>query len=154
MAGKNGLCFLIADGEHARVVFANGENVLRTVRSFDSASAHVPSHEIGSDRPGRAFESARPGSHGVTPRHDPHQLEKLHFADFVADEIGIAAGEGAFDRLVLVAPAYCLNEIEDALDGHTASMIAGRLAKDLVKTPDHELLPHLRAWMAAPWCAT
>jgi protein required for attachment to host cells len=154
MTGKNGLCFLIADGEHARVVLADASHVLHTVRSFDSASAHLSAHEIASDRPGRVFESARPGSHGVEPRHDPHRMEKLRFSDFVADEIGIAAGEGAFDRLVLVAPAYCLHEIEDALDGRAASMVAGRLAKDLVKTPDHELLPHLRAWMGAPWCAT
>jgi len=145
-----GLCFLIADGEHARFVMADANSELRTARSFDSARAHLPAHELASDRPGRAFESARPGSHGVVPRHDPHRMEKLHFADFVADEIGIAAGEGSFDRLVLVAPAYFLGEIEDAMDGHTASMVVGRLAKDLVKTPDHELLPHLRAWIEAP----
>lgn len=148
-----GLYFLIADGEHARFVAVGADNVPRTVRSFDSARAHLASHELVSDRPGRTFESARPGSHGVGPRHDPHQMEKLHFADLVADEIGIAAGEGAFDRLVLVAPAYCLNEIEDALDARTSAMVAGRLAKDLVKTPDHELLPHLREWIGAPWRA-
>ncbi|HTW69346.1 MAG TPA: host attachment protein [Acetobacteraceae bacterium] len=154
MPGKSGLCFLIADGEHARFVMADADNVLRTARSFDSASAHLPAHRLVSDRLGCAFESARPGSHGVEPRHDPHRMEKLRFADFVADEIGIAAGEGAFDRLVLVAPAYCLDEIEEALDAHTASMVAGRLAKDLVKTPDHELLSHVRAWIGAPWCVT
>jgi len=154
MAVRSGLCFLIADGEHARFVMADAEHVLRTERSFDSASAHLPSHELGSDRPGRDFESARPGSHGVEPRQDPHQREKLRFADFVADEIGIAAGEGTFERLVLVAPAYWLREIEDALDAHTASMVAGRLAKDLVKTPDDELPQHLHEWIGAPWRAT
>jgi len=154
MAEKSGLCFLIADGEHARFVMADANNVLRTEQSFDSVSAHLSSHELGSDRPGRDFESARPGSHGVAPRHDPHQQEKLRFADFVADELGISAGGGAFDRLVLVAPAYCLHEIEDALDAHTASMVAGRLARDLVKTPDHELLAHLRDWIGAPWRVT
>ena len=33
-------------------------------------------------------------------------------------------------------------------------MVAGRLAKDLVKTPDHELFPHLREWIGAPWRVT
>ena len=144
------LGFVIADGEHARFVTADGSNVLRTARSFDSVSAHLASHDIGTDRPGRAFESARPGSHGVTPRHDPHDLEKLKFAAFVADQAGIAAGENLFDRLVLVAPAHCLHAIEDALDGRTAAMLSGRLNKDLVNTPDHELWPHLREWLGAP----
>lgn len=150
MTSNRGLCFVIADGEHARFVEADQFNVLRTTRSFDSAAAHRPSHEVASDRPGRSFESARPGSHGVAPRHDPHMLEKTKFADFIADEIGVAAGEGAFERLVLVAPAHCLEEIEDELDSRTAGMVVGRLAKDLIKTPDHELSPHLRQWIAPP----
>lgn len=154
MNSNHGLCFLIADGEHARFVVADPDNALHTARSFDSAAAHLASHDLGTDRPGRAFESARPGSHGVAPRSDPHQLEKSRFAEFVADETGIAAGDGAFDRLVLVAPAHCLHEIEDALDARTAGMVIGRLAKDLVKTPDHALSPHLHAWVAAPRRAT
>jgi len=150
MVSNRGLCFLIADGEHARFVAADADNVLRTVRSFDSASAHLASHDLGSDRPGRDYESATTGSHGVAPRHDPHQLEKTKFAHFVAGEAGVVAGEGGFDRLVLVAPAHCLNDIEAALDARTAAMVTGRLAKDLVKTPDHELSPHLREWVGAP----
>lgn len=150
MVSNRGLCFLIADGEHARFVQADADNVLRTLRSFNSATAHLASHDLGSDRPGRSFESATPGSHGVAPRHDPHQLEKTKFAHFVAGEAGNAAGEGAFDALVLVAPAHCLQSIEDALDARTAAMVTGRLAKDLVKTPDHELSPHLREWVPAP----
>ena len=108
MTGNSGLCFLIADGEHARFVAADADNVLRTMRSFNSASAHLATHELEFDGAGRDFESARPSSQGVAPRHWPHQMEKLRFADFVADEAGIAAGEGAFDRLVLVALADCL----------------------------------------------
>lgn len=150
MISNHGLCFLIADGEHARFVEAAADNVLRASRSFDSASAHLASHDIGSDRPGRSFESATPGRHSLAPRHDLHELDKTRFAQFVAGEADIAAGEGAFDRLVLVAPAHCLREIEDALDARTAALVVGRLAKDLVKTPDHELSPHLREWVGAP----
>lgn len=150
MTSHRGLCFLIADSEHARFVGADADNVLHTSRSFDSASAHLASHDLGSDRPGRSFESASSTRHGVAPRHDLHQLEKTRFAHFVAGEASTAAGEGVFDRLVLVAPARCLREIEDALDAPTAAMVTGRLAKDLVKTADHELSPHLHEWVGAP----
>jgi protein required for attachment to host cells len=144
------LCILVADGEHARLLRPDADNVLHIANSFDSATAHLLSHELVSDRPGRDFESARPGSHGVTPRHDPHQMEKVKFAHFIADQLNQAAAHEAFDRLVLVAPAHVLNDIEEALDGVVARKVVGRLAKDLVKVPNHALSPHLHDWVAAP----
>ena len=48
---------VIADGEHVRFVQPDVDNVLRTIGSLDSASAHLRSRDIGSDRPGRSFES-------------------------------------------------------------------------------------------------
>jgi protein required for attachment to host cells len=77
-------------------------------------------------------------------------MEKTKFAHFIADTVSAAAGEGAFDRLVLVAPSHCLREIEDRLDAPTAAMVTGTLVKDLVKTPDYELAPHLREWIGPP----
>lgn len=150
MVSNRGLCFLIADGEHVRFVEADDYNVLRTSRSFDSVSAHLLSRDLGSDRPGRDYESAMPSHHGEEPRHDPHRLEMTKFAHFVAAELGKDVASGAIDRLVLVAPARCLNDIEAALDARTAARVTGKLAKDLVKTPDHDLSPHLREWIEAP----
>ena len=65
MNSNRGLCFLIADGEHARFVAADADNVLRTSRSFDSASAHLASHELRSDRPGRSPD--RTGTRSLRP---------------------------------------------------------------------------------------
>lgn len=144
------LCILIADGEHARLLRPDEDNVLHVANSFDSATAHLMSHELVSDRPGRDFESARPGSHGVVPRHDPHVMQKVKFAHFIADQLNHAAAQEAFDRLVLVAPARVLSEIDDALDLTTTAKVVGRLAKDLVKVPNHALSPHLHDWVAAP----
>jgi protein required for attachment to host cells len=144
------LCILIADGEHARLLRPGEDNVLHVATNFDSATAHLMAHELVSDRPGRVFESARPGSHGVTPRHDPHQTEMVKFAQFVAEQLCRAAADDAFDRLVLVAPAHVLNDIEAALDKPTAARVVGRLAKDLVNVPNHALSPHLQDWVAAP----
>jgi protein required for attachment to host cells len=144
------LCILIADGEHARLLRPGADNVLHVANNFDSAAAHLMSRELVSDRPGRAFESARPGSHGVGPRHDPHQMEKAKFAHFVAEQLCRMAANEAFDRLVLVAPAHVLSDIDAALDGPTAGKVVGRLAKDLVKVPNHALSPHLHEWVAAP----
>jgi protein required for attachment to host cells len=144
------LCFLIADGEHARLLRPDENNVLQVATYFDSATAHRLAHDLVSDRPGRTFESARPGSHGIEPRHEPHQLEKEKFAQLIARQLCHAAASDSFDRLVLVAPAHVLNDIEAALDEPTAAKVVGRLAKDLVKVPNHALARHLNHWVAVP----
>ena len=70
----------IADGEHARFVQPDANYVLRTVSSINSASAHLRSRDLGSDRPGRSFESGNPAHHAVGERHDLHRMAKDTFA--------------------------------------------------------------------------
>jgi protein required for attachment to host cells len=147
MARPLTLWIAIADGEHARFVSPDGDNTLRTVTAMDSASAHLRSRDIGSDRPGRSFESASATRHAVGERTDPHQLEKVRFAALVAERLNAAATEGDFDELVLVAPPRTLHELRDALDGAAMQKLIGTLERDLVKTPDHELSAHVREWV-------
>jgi protein required for attachment to host cells len=148
MARPLTLRIVIADGEHARFVQPDVDNTLRTVGSFDSASAHLRSRDIGSDRPGRAFESGASARHAVGQRHDPHAMEKEKFVRLVGEQINAASGRDEFDELLLVAPPRALGELREALDPATATKLVGSLEKDLVKTPDHELWPHLREWVS------
>ena len=142
---------VVADGEHARVVVpSQAEGQFRTERTYDSATAHMKSADLGTDRPGRVHESASPTRHGVSPRHDLHAEAKRGFAAFVAEQV--SAAEHDFDRLVLVAPGHALHDLRDALDARTAAKVTGALEKDLVKIPDHELSAHLAEWWT-PWQA-
>jgi hypothetical protein len=106
---------VIADGEHVRFVQPDVDNVLRTIGSLDSASAHLRSRDIGSDRPGRSFESGAGARHAVGQRHDRHEMEKKKFVHLIGEQIDAEVGT---------------------------------LEKDLVKTPDHELSPHVREWVS------
>jgi protein required for attachment to host cells len=132
------LCIAIADGEHARFVQPDANDVLRTIHAFDSASAHLHSRDIGSDRPGRAVESATSAHHAVGQRHDLDRMEKEKFTRLVAEQLNAAAAGGEFDELLLVAPPRALHELREALDAATAAELVGTLEPDLVKT-DHEL---------------
>ena len=143
------LWIAIADGEHARFVQPDGSDTLHTVTAMDSASAHLRSRDIGTDRPGRSFESSGATRHAVGERHDPHQLEKDRFATLVAERLNAAATAGEFDELVLVAPARALHELREALNDTATKRLVGTLERDLVKTPDHELPAHLGAWIKA-----
>lgn len=139
---------VIADGEHVRFVQPGVDNVLRTSGSLDSASAHLRSRDIGSDRPGRSFESGAGARHAVGQRHDLHKMEKKKFVHLIGEQIDAASGRGEFDELLLVAPPRALSELRAALDVATQAKLVGTLEKDLVKTPDHELSPHVREWVS------
>src|SRR5207244_9886840 len=137
---------VMADGEHARCVTPAPKRVFHTQRVFESPSAHKKSSDLGTDRPSPSTESATGTSHAITPKHDLHEMEKQKFAQQVAHEINRASAEGAFDELVLVAPAHTLKEIRDQLDTTTAARLVGTLQKDLTRVPDHALAPRLDEW--------
>ena len=140
-------CFVVADGGHARFVKPASDNALHTVVAGDSATVHKRSHDLGSDRPGRSFESASPSHHSESARTDLHDAEKLKFAKLVAARICEESTLGEFNELILVAPTHILQELQDGLDKPTAAKLIGTLAKDLTKVPDHELWPHLKQWV-------
>ncbi len=153
MPQRKRLWIVITDGEHARIVVPGpAAGAFHTERAEDSATAHKRSTELGSDAPGRAFESSGSTRHAIAPKHDPHEMAKQRFLQSVAAQINQADAEGAFDELVLAAPAGEIAELRDALDRGAAAKVIGTLGKDLVKVPDHELGPHLAQWArpAAP----
>ena len=113
-----------------------------------SASAHLRSRDIGADRPGRAFESGNSARHAVGQRHDLHTMEKEKFIGLVGEYVSAASGRDEFDELLLVAPPRALHELRETLDAATQAKLVGTLEKDLVKTPDHELWPHVREWVS------
>ncbi len=147
MAQSRKICFVIADGGHARFVRPAADNALHTYDAVDSVTAHKRDHDLVSDRPGRAFESGATGRHAYSPRVDPHELEKDRFAQTVARLVNQESAAGQFTELVVVAPSHLLSELTEALDSPTRARLTGSLAKDLVKTPDHELWAHLREWV-------
>ena len=148
MANPLTLRIAIADGEHARFIQPDSANALRTISSLDSASAHLHSRDIGSDGPGRAFESAATARHGVGERQDLHAMAKERFVRLVGEQLNAASGRGEFDELLLVAPPRALAELRETLDAATRVKLVGTLEKDLMRTPDHQLWPHVREWVS------
>ena len=122
----------------------------RTLTSLNSVTAHQRSADLGTDRPGRSFESATPTRHAIEPKTDPHRAAKHEFVHALAEQMNEAAAAGQYDRLVLVAPAHALHDLRAALDGLAASRLDGTLGKDIVKVPDAELALHLEAFWVPP----
>jgi protein required for attachment to host cells len=135
---------VVADGARARFLRSEGWGHGLT-QALDQAMVgdNRPSHEIGSDRPGRTFSSATGHPSGMEPKTDWHRFEKAQFAKEVAKAVEKAAIAGEFDRLVLVAPPQALGDLRAALGGNAQAKIVAELGKDLTHLPLHELEPRL-----------
>ena len=100
---------LIADAARARVFERRGKGTGLTVVSdmaFDAELA--PSHMLGTDRPGRSFESIGSIRHAMESSSDPHREQKRQFARRIAHAVEERQAASSFDRLVLVAPAVTM----------------------------------------------
>ena len=87
-------CFVIADGGQARFIQPGADEALHVWAALESPTLHQKAHDMGSDGPGRAFESATPTRHAMAPRSDPHERAEVAFADLVTERIRAEAAEG------------------------------------------------------------
>ena len=104
----------------------------------------MPSRELGSDRPGRAYDSQGAGRHAMQPPTDPHRHEERAFAHEVAAVLDEACDRGAFHHLVVVAPPKALGDLRAEFTDAVRKRIIAELPKDLTKVAIHDLPAHLR----------
>jgi protein required for attachment to host cells len=137
---------LVADGQRARIFQRRvPSGAWAELESEAVEQADPPARDWGSDRPGRARESVGGARHAIEPRSDPHEAAKLHFAEALVERLAIAAGEGRFGRLALVAPPAFLGHLREALPPALAQVVLGTLDKDLTRHAPAEVIAHLAA---------
>jgi protein required for attachment to host cells len=136
---------VVADGARAFIVTNRGPGTgLSPVPGTTRAHATPRTTELGTDRPGRSFNSDQSGlRHGMEPRVDWHQYEKQKFAHGIAKLLDEARTRRAFDHLVLVAPPETLGELRAKLDKHTQALVSAEIAKDLTHHMIEDLPNHL-----------
>ncbi|MHA1598135.1 MAG: host attachment protein [Alphaproteobacteria bacterium] len=139
---------LVADGARARILHNDGPGKgLSDSMNHGFAATHAPSRSFGTDKPGRGFASVGKSRHAKVPRIDFHTFEKQRFARDVAAVIDAAEAKGAFDRLVLVAPAKTLGELRKSMGAASLSKVTAELGKDLTHVPVNDLEGHLNKVM-------
>lgn len=135
---------LVADGARARILeHTRIGGGLVALAAMDHEKAHGHARDLGSDRPGRVFDSAGAGRHAVAPHTDYLRYEKDKFAHEVAALLEQAGTAQRFDRLVLVAPPRTLGDLRAAMGPHAKAAVIGEVRKDLTHTQDRELPEHL-----------
>lgn len=138
---------VIADAGHSRILEALGSGKGLTLIAEERNELEKTS-EIGTDRPGRSFESADTSRHGMEPRVDWHRQQKDAFARSLAERLRTLHEEHRFESLVIVAPPQFLGDLRAHLDATVARTVAAEVAKDLTQIPQHDLPDRLKEHVA------
>lgn len=141
--------FLVCDGARGRLLAHSGSEIaLSVVVAADHPQSHGHTRDLGTDRPGRSFDSTGTGvRHAMAPRTDWHIFEKARFAAEMAAIAEKAASEGRFDRLVVVAPPRVLGDLREAMGAHAKAKLAGEVLKDLTHLNETELAREFADWI-------
>jgi protein required for attachment to host cells len=136
---------VVADGARARIVRQSGVGKpLEAVPGQEFVNPEQGrTREIGTDKPGRTFDSTRVGHRHGMDEVDWHRFEKKKFAKSIAEHLERAAQAKAFDRLVIVAPPDTLGDIRAEIGKHGTAKIAAEVPKDLTNAAITDLPGHL-----------
>jgi len=130
--------YLLADGGHARLVEKVAETgAFRTFREMNGERRLSAVRRAAHSTPAVRSVQSADGSAHTTGREAPYRQAKAAFAGDAVRQACAVARERESDGLILVAPAQILRAMKEATPPSIA--ILGMLAKDLAKTPDHEL---------------
>jgi protein required for attachment to host cells len=133
----------VGDGRKALFLRNTGDAKfpnLRVVRTF--VDDNPPTHEQGSDRPGRAFSSIDARRSGVD-QTDWHELEEKQFARDVAAQLEKVVREGNVKAVIIAAPPRTLAELRHAFHDDVRRRIVAEVDKDLTRHPVYEIEKHL-----------
>jgi protein required for attachment to host cells len=129
---QNEWWIVVVDGSRARFFEAGRlPSALNEVEDLIDPAGRMSERELGTDRPGRSFESVGGARHALSSASTARQRGRQQFARRVADRVDDALAQGRFRRLGLVAPPAMLGELRHALSARCRSRCDLELASDI-----------------------
>jgi protein required for attachment to host cells len=133
----------VGDGRKALFLRNEGDEKFPNLKTEQVLLDHnPPTHEQGTDRPGRTFSSANSRRAAMEPT-DWHDIEEHRFARAVAAALDKMVRERAVKALIVVAPPRTLAELRQSFHPQVKSRIVAEIDKDLTKHPVYEIEKHL-----------
>jgi len=108
-------------------------------------AAHLHDRDLGSDRPGRSYESVGGARHAIERENGPHWQEAVRFARRISCRLDDALRKGEFDELIVVAGPPFLGLMRSELSRPARERVVHEIRKDLVHGPVEALRRHLPA---------
>ncbi len=136
---------VVCDGAKALVLENIGDEkflTLKTIEVFEQKD--LPTHELGSDVPGRAFSSVG-HLRSAVGQSDWHDQRERQFLTDLAQHLDAAITAGRTKSVIMVAPPRALGMLRPVYSNVLKSAVRAELDKDLVKHPMLEIEKHLAA---------
>lgn len=135
---------LIAHRAGARIFENDGPGKgLKHVDAIAHPEGRLENKALGSDKPGRSFDSHGPGRHALGKEHDPVETVAREFAHALAARLDAGRANNVYGKLVLVAEPRFLGMLRAALSPRTAALVSATIEKDLGHVADRDLAAHL-----------
>lgn len=136
---------VVCDGARALILENAGDEKFPNLKVRETKEHKAPpTHELGTDVPGRSFSSAG-HSRSAVAQTDWHDQAERHFLEELAKRLDAAVRAGQVKSLVLIAPPRALGMIRPAMSEALRAAVRAEIAKDLVKLPVYEIEKHLTA---------
>jgi protein required for attachment to host cells len=135
----------VGDGRKALILRNEGDKKfanLVTERVLNGEE-NPPTHEQGSDRPGRAYASAGSSARSSVETTDWHEIEEHRFAQRAAEALEALVRERGVRSLVIAAPARTLADLRRTLHADVKSKLIAEIDKDFTKIPVWEIEKHI-----------
>lgn len=137
---------LVGDGRKALFLRNEGDEKfpnLKTERLFEDENP--PTHEQGSERPGRVSKALHSGQRSAVEPVDWHHIEEHRFAKRVAAAMEQVVRTRKAPALVVVAPPRTLADLRAAFHPDVQALVLAEVNKDLTKHSIGEIEKHLTA---------
>jgi len=105
---------------------------------------HASTRDLGTDKPGRNFDSAS-SSRSAVHQTDWHDLAEAAFLRRVAQTLDASVNAGEVKEVIIVAPPRTLGMLRGHLSDVVRRVLKAEIARDLVKTPTPKLEAFLQA---------
>jgi protein required for attachment to host cells len=134
----------VGDGQKALFLRNAGDPTLpNLITERVLTDANLPTHEQGTDRPGRVFKRAGTNLRSSVDTTDWHQLEKERFTKHVASVLEHLVRSEKVKAIIIVAPPRTLAELRNAFHADVKGRIVAEIDKDLTNLPIGEIEKHL-----------
>jgi len=136
---RHGDWVIVCDGKKALVLENTGDEKALQLQTREVYEHPDPkTHELGTDAPGRSFNSVGTARSAVE-QTDWHDQEEQRFLHKLSSHLDAAVVAGKAKSLILVAPPRALGVLRSALSSHVLGALRAEIDKDFVKLPLHEI---------------